>query len=290
MNNFFVKKLCYNFYDRKTRKTIAFINDDYPSILNIECAGLPSLNRADITIYNLNKDVMNLLTFLAFKNLNVSDVAVECLNENKTIFVGDVIASTPVYNMPDPYLSVQAMTDLIYLISPSKDIIYDIPPEEDYLTIPIRNIAKDILFDTKKAITYNDIGNAKVTDPRYLGSKIQQLEKLKTDADINIVVNHDSIGFFSKYAGISEKIFVINANSNKIIEQIANDKEGVNFRILFENQIELGGKIQIIGDKVNRQANGIFYVYDVRHELSNKIPNGNFFTAVKARYLGGSSD
>lgn len=287
MNNFFTRKLTYRFFRRITRTTVAMISDEYPSTVEIEYAGLPSLNQANLKIYNLNKNIINSLTFLSFRNLNISDLCVECLNESKTIFIGDVVASTPIYDLPNPYLSVQAMTDIVYLVSPSKNIIYPIPPGRDYIEIPVIAIAKSIFSDTRKVITFNDIGIMRVSDPRYLGSKIQQLEKLKIDANINIIVNYDSVNLFSKYSGISKRVLDIDASSDKIVNHISNDKEGINFTILFNNNIELGSKIYVHNDTVNRQANGLFYVYDIKHSLSNKIPNGNFFTTLKARYLGG---
>lgn len=285
MNNFFSKKLSYIFYKRSTKQVMASIGDDYPSNLEITFAGLPSLNSATIRIYNLNKNVMNLLTFLNFRSHEVSDLYVECLNENKTVFIGDIINSTPVYNMPNPYLDIKAMTDILYLVSPSPEISYAIVGNRDYTTISVPEIAKRIFSDTQKALVFHDVGLIRVLDPHYRGSKIEQLEKLKTDADINIVVNYDNVKFFSKYKGATFETYNIDASNNSIVEQISNDKEGINFSMLFNNNLELGSKIQIYNDKINRQANGVFYVYDLTHRLSNKIPGAEFFTHVRAHFL-----
>lgn len=286
MNNFTERKLSFRFFRRNDRQTIAFIGADYPSTVSVECSGLPSLNQAEIKIYNLNKNLMSLLTFLTFKNLNVSDVSIECLVEKDTVFVGDIVSSTPVYDMPDIYLLVKAMTDIVYLIAPSKDIVYSIPRNQEYVEIPVKRIVQDILKDTKKAITFNDVGTARIFYPRYLGSKIQQLEKLKLDADINIIINHNIIRVFSKKSGVSDDVLNIDGSSNNIVGQISNNKEGVQFTCLFNNNLELGGKIEIRNNKINPQANGIFYVYTVVHSLSNQIADGDFFTTVKARYIG----
>lgn len=290
MNSFTIKKLSYRFIQRDKKQFIAKIDSSYPSTLSIEYAGLPSLNQASIKIFNIRPDVMNLLSFLSYKSLDLSNLVVECLVDEKTVFKGDIVESIPMYDIPNPYLQVKAMTDIIYLVQPSKDIIFDIPDNNDFIDIPIKDIINTIFSDTNKNISYKNVDSVRVTNPRYLGSKIQQLEKIKLEADINIVVNYDSVNVFSKDSSSSNTILNIDGGGNEIVKQISNDKEGIILNTIFNNNFELGKQIRITDNKINPQANGNFYIYELRHDLSCNIPNGNFFTNIKARYLGGNND
>lgn len=287
MNNFYVKKLSYIFKERETEQIITEIDYKYPSTLSIECAGLPSLNKASIKIYNLKSNIMGLLSFLSYDSLSLPNIIVECLVDRKTVFIGDIVESIPVYDIPNPYIQVKAMTDIVYLVQPSRDIIYNIPSNKDSVDVPIKRIIDDIFADTNKNISYNNIKNIKITNPRYLGSKLQQLEKVKLEADINIVVDYDSVTVFPKNSSSSNEVLSIDGSTNQIVEQISNDKEGIILTTVFNNNFELGKQIRIFGNKVNSRANGNFYIYELKHELSCNIPSGDFFTKIKARHLGG---
>lgn len=286
MKDFIPRQLSYRFFDTNKNKLIFYCGPEYPSTANIELAGLPTLNSAEIRIFNLNSNVMNLLSFLNYKSLEISNITVECLVDKEIVFRGDVIESMPIYDIPNPYLQVKAMTDIYYMVKQSKDIVYNIPEDKYSIVVSIKDIINQIFSDTKKNISYYGVDKVNITNPRYLGSKIQQLEKIKEEAQINIVLNFDSVIVFPKLKIVRiGKIINIDGNGNKIVNQIKNDKEGINATFLFNNLITMGKTIRITDCKLNIQANGEFIIYDVRHSLSCNIPNGDFFTEIKARYL-----
>lgn len=284
MDNLVNRKINYRFIDTEKNITIANISHCYPSTLLIECAGLPSLNKALIKIFNLKSSVMSNLSFLSFRTLNLPRISIECLVENKTVFKGDVTSSIPIYDIPNPYLQITAMTDYWALIKPSKDILFEIPDGKDYIEISIKDVVDEIFEDVKKNknISYYNVNNVKILNPRFVGSKIQQLEKIIEEGKVNIIDNYDSIKVILKGNKSYTEIIEVNGNSNKIVKQISNDDRGINFMMLFDNNIELQKKLKITKNEINPQANGEFVIYEVEHSLSCNIPNGDFFTKVKA--------
>lgn len=151
MNNFFRRKLKYRFLVREKNRTTVkkVIDDEYASELSIDCPGLPALNSANLKIYNPNMESMLDLGFLQYRTSMTSNVTLECIYEqdgqDRVIFRGDIINSIPVYDIPNPYLNITAMTDYHSLIKPSKDIIYEIPEGKYYVEVPIRDIVDKIL-------------------------------------------------------------------------------------------------------------------------------------------------
>lgn len=314
MNNFFRRKLKYRFLvkEKNNRMTVKKVIDDkYASELSIDCPGLPALNSVNLKIYNPNIESMLDLSFLQYRK--TSNAVLECIYEqdeqDKIIFRGDIINSIPIYDIPNPYLNITAMTDYNSLIKPSKDIIYEIPDSMYYIEVPIRDIIDKILEvdpKTKKinydnrCISYYGVDNFKIVNPRLQGSKIIQLDKVRTEArlkssgkrqineteaNINIIINFDSIIISPVETPSYKDTYQIDCKENRIINQISNDRCGISFSILYDPNINLGKKIKIINDELNPLANGNFIVYDVKHSLSCNMLNGEFFTKVKAKYM-----
>lgn len=276
--NFKKRNLYFRFL--KDKKTVFETKDVYPCEISINNDSLPSLNRADIKIFNLNKNIMSMLSFISNKGLELSNMEVVCLNDNKIIYVGDIIQSIPVWNIPNPYLHVEAMTDIKYLIKISENIFY-----ENLICVPIKTLVKKIFYDTNKSINFFGVDEITVLNPRYQGSKIRQLEDLMKDTNINITVDYDSITVYSKDFKDIKNTVKINCDDFNIIGGISKDKEGVNFKIIFDNTLSIGKTIKIIGTNQYTETIGDYQIYGLKHSLSSLIPNGDFFTEIKARYI-----
>lgn len=284
MDIFNKRNIRYKFYN-KNNNLIADLKENYPNTININFDGLPSLNKAEIKIYNLKPSLMNLITFLKYKSLELPHLVIECIVDNQIVFKGDIIESIPVYDIPNPYIKISAMTDIHYLVEPSKDILYDIPNGKDFIEKKIKDVIDDIFYDTNKSISYYNVDSVVITNPRYLGSKIEQLEKIKNEANINIVLNHDNVIVAPKILrNPIGDIINIKGNDKRIVKQISNDKEGIVFTTIFNNNLTLLKTVRIFNNKLNENANGNFIIYYVEHSLSSNIPEGEFFTRVKARF------
>ncbi len=291
MNNLFSEKLIY-FEIRDSGNSTAdiigngnnvMVIEDFASITEISCDGLPSLNSAVIRIYGLANDIMNKLSFIKYKGRNeVSNYTINCYyrNNNSLIFSGDIINSYPDYSkVPDVSFYISAITNYRQIVNPTKPT--SIKGEQNITNI-VNTIAKDM------NVNYTVINNGvNISDANiYLeGSNIQKLIKLSQDYDFDIIINNNSIVITDYDNVINNKNDVVIldcAKGDNVIGYIQLTQDGVQLEIYFEPRIQLGCQIRIV-NSYNTIANGDYKVTRLQHILYSKI-EGSFKTLIKANY------
>ena len=278
MQTFYKKDLMIEYVD--TTKNIKTIIKDLAIKVDIDCSGLPSLNSANICIYNLSQQELNKFSYIQTRPLNNSKYTIYIYSiieeQRQLVFVGDVVNAYPVYTqVPDVFLQIEAITD--YNLTNNFET-----PASFKGVVKIQDIVKNMAGKMKKTFTNNGVDET--TENLYLeGSTINQIKQLSNDYNYDTIIDRNNLIISKKGKPIEEIMTIIDCNSGLVQGYIQNDQNGILLKTYYNSNFQLSGKLRV-KNAINSICNGDWIITKVSHSLSSRI-NGDWSSTIKASYI-----
>jgi hypothetical protein len=189
------------------------------------------------------------------------------------VFSGD-ITNTVGAQPPDITLTLKAATGDF-----SKG---DIVARSQPGTAPLRNIAGRVAQDLGLSLVF-EAPSKQVANYSFTGSALKQVDQLGTSGRVNAFVDDKSLIVKEFNAPLRNRVRKISLDTGMIgIPEFT--EQGVKVKMLFDNQIVLGGGLEI-ESKLNPAANGLYSVYKLGFELASR-DTPFYYIAECARVLG----
>ena len=278
MQTFYKKDLMVEYVD--TTKNIKTIIQDLAIKVDIDCSGLPSLNSANICIYNLSQQELNKFSYIQTRPLNNSKYTIYIYSiveeQRQLVFVGDVVNAYPVYTqIPDVFLQIEAITD--YNLTNNFET-----PLSFKGVVKVQDIVKNMADKMKKTFTNNGVDET--TENLYLeGSTINQVKQLSNDYNYNTIIDRNNIIISKKGQPTENTLIEIDCNSGLVQGYIQNDQNGILLKTYYNSNFQLNGKLRV-KNAINSICNGDWIITKVSHSLSSRI-NGDWSSIIKASYI-----
>lgn len=278
MQTFYKKDLMIEYVD--TTKNIKTIIKDLAIKVDIDCSGLPSLNSANVCIYNLSQQELNKFSYIQTRPLNNSKYTIYIYSiveeQKQLVFVGDVVNAYPVYTqIPDVFLQIEAITD--YNLTNNFQT-----PSSFKGVVKVQDIVKNMAGKMKKTFTNNGVDET--TENLYLeGSTINQIKQLSNDYNYDTIIDRDNLIISKKGKPVEENMTIIDCNSGLVQGYIQNDQNGILLKTYYNSNFQLNGKLRV-KNSINSICNGDWIITKVSHSLSSRI-NGDWSSIIKASYI-----
>jgi len=270
----FVVTLAEGVFSDKNNQVVL---DGFRAVVEVQKAGGQMMSTSTVRIYGLAQELMNQLTTLAFKAMsyikNTIDVIVLDGEQQTLIFRGQIINAWGDYSgMPDVCLYIETQTGYFQQLELGDPLVYK----------GTANVSDLMLALAKKLgvpLESNGV-TAKITNPNYGGSTIDQIRNLAADTKTDFYLDDTVLAICPK--GLTRKrtarVPLITSQSG-LIGYPTFDKVGITFNTLFNPSILFGS--QIIMESDIPQANGLWQVCSMVHKLESEKPGGAWFTTVR---------
>ncbi len=270
----FVVTLAEGVFSDKNNQVVL---DGFRAIVEVQKAGGQMMSTSTVRIYGLAQELMNQLTTLAFKAMsyikNTIDVIVLDGDQQTLIFRGQIINAWGDYSgMPDVCLYIETQTGYFQQVELGDPLVYK----------GTANVSGLMLALAKKLgvpLENNNV-TAKIANPNYSGSTVDQIRNLAADTKTDFYLDDTVLAICPK--GLTRKrtarVPLITSQSG-LIGYPTFDKVGITFNTLFNPSILFGS--QIIMESDIPQANGLWQVCSMVHKLESEKPGGAWFTTVR---------
>lgn len=270
----FVVTLAEGVFSNKNNQVVL---DGFRSIVEVQKAGGQMMSTTTVRIYGLAQELMNQLTTLAFKAMsyikNTIDVIVLDGDQQTLIFRGQIINAWGDYSgTPDVCLYIETQTGYFQQVELGDPLVYK----------GTANVSDLMLALAKKLgvpLENNNV-TAKIANPNYSGSTVDQIRNLAADTKTDFYLDDTVLAICPK--GLTRKrtarVPLITSQSG-LIGYPTFDKVGITFNTLFNPSILFGS--QIIMESDIPQANGLWQVCSMAHKLESEKPGGAWFTTVR---------
>lgn len=271
----FVVTLAEGVFSDKNNQVVL---DGFRAVVEVQKAGGQMMSTSTVRIYGLAQELMNQLTTLAFKAMsyikNTIDVIVLDGDQQTLIFRGQIINAWGDYSgMPDVCLYIETQTGYFQQLELGDPLVYK----------GTANVS-DLMLTLAKRLGVpleNNGVTAKISNPNYPGSTIDQIRNLASDTKTDFYLDDTVLAICPR--GLTRKPQTANAplisSQSGLIGYPTFDKVGITFSTLFNPSIKFGS--QIIMESDIPQANGLWQVCSMVHKLESENPGGAWFTMIR---------
>lgn len=255
--------------------------EGFRSVLEVTLAGDMQLGSASIRVFGLSKSVMDSCTSLMWednRSIIQNTITVTAIDgtQESLCFSGNIVQAWGDYQaIPDVCLYVQATS--LRLASTQA-----VPPVSYRGAMDVASAFQAIAYSAGKAFENNGV-QSQLYDVYLPSTATEQMRELAKMANIDWGADGDIIWIAPKGAGRNGLIPLISKETG-MIGYPTFDGVGVSARILYNPAVRQGGKIQIDSD-VSR-ANGQWIVNSLSHSMAAEMPDGQWFTIIRASKLG----
>jgi len=271
----FVVTLAEGVFSDKNNQVVL---DGFRAVVEVQKAGGQMMSTSTVRIYGLAQELMNQLTTLAFKAMsyvkNTIDIIVIDGDQQVLIFRGQIINAWGDYSgMPDVCLYIETQTGYFQQVELGNPLAYKgVANVSDLMSVLAGRLGVPL---------ENNNVTAKISNPNYPGSTIDQIRNLASDTKTDFYLDDTVLAICPR--GLTRKPQTANAplisSQSGMIGYPTFDKVGITFSTLFNPSIKFGG--QIIMESDIPQANGLWQVCSMVHKLESEKPGGAWFTMIR---------
>lgn len=270
-----------SFSIKKLKAVIHLVNpnsditiEGVPMSVNVGKSGLPAMNNANIKIDGLSRELLQQLTFLSFRTLQVNRNTITIVAEDSIAFQGEITSAFPDFsNAPQVGIKIEAITGY------SQKVIA-VSPYSLKGSIPVSSIARTI--SEKAGFSFVDKGvNIQATNPHIQGSYVQQLTKLSETYDFGLTIEDGTVTIFP-IEGKSSKVQVELSKDGGLIGYPSFNQNGIQFKSQYISGVSIGDVITI--KSVLPSASGRWVVSSINHNLTFDVPSGEWSTTIQAGF------
>lgn len=252
--------------------------DGFRAIVDVQKAGGQMMSTATVRIYGLDQSLMNTLTTLAFKAMSYIKNTIQIFtidgDESTLIFKGQIINAWGDYTgAPDVCLYIETQAGYLQQVQVSAPLVYN-------GTANVADLMRQIAAGLEVAFENNNV-TAKITNPNYPGSLVDQLRNLAADTNTDFYLDDTILAICPRGLTRTSRTTVVPriSSDSGLIGYPTFDKVGITFNTLFNPNILFG--YQIVMDSDVPQANGVWQVCSMVHKLESEKPGGAWFTTVR---------
>lgn len=247
---------------------------ELPIRVEIGKSGLPAMNNAKISIQGLKLDLMQQLTFLSFRTLQVNRNKIAIYADGSLAFSGEITSAFPNFNnAPNVGIDIEAITGY-------SSKVVNVPPYSQKGNIPVSTIAQDLA--TKAGFTFVNKGvNVQAVNPHIGGSYVNQLTRLSEDYNFGMTIEDGVVTIFPN-EGKSSNVVLNLSKDTGLIGYPSFNQNGIQFTCEFVSGVSIADVIQI--NSVLPKASGRWVVSSINHRLTSMIPNGDWSTTIQGGY------
>lgn len=251
------------------------------AIADIDFPGPPSFPTANVRIYGMKPSDMQALTGLTFQTLtyqrNSIQIDTNSGNGWTTVFAGQLITVVPDFSdQPNVALQLFAQNLGFDLLNPATPTSFAVAPTfQQAFTAIVQKLGQSL----------DNVGvTGRFNSPRYwAGTPAQQLRNAAQDA--GIVYYLDKLGVVEigvPGAARNLPIFVLTPTSGLLGYPTLNSVNLIGAQSEFNPALRFGAPILIKGSD-QKNANGNWVIYDLKHRLSSLMPDGPWNTDMTAQ-------
>jgi hypothetical protein len=248
---------------------------DKRAFVQIVNAGGSSLGQSKVKIFGVTQNDMNSISMLrglnAARYQNSINIYAIDNNVEVLIFKGTIINAWADYTqMPDVFLSIDSINSFVNKIIP-------VPPRSYKGQIDVATVIQQIAESI--GLHFENNGVSVILNDVYLpNTAMEQINTIVQMANIDIYRDVDGIAICPKNVSRGGIAAIISKETG-LIGYPTFDSVGVNFSMVFNPIIQFGGKIDVRSDL--HQANGLWTVTSVNHDLTSEMPNGSWMTTIR---------
>lgn len=248
---------------------------------DIDFPGPPSFPTANVRIYGMKPSDMQALTGLTFQTLtyqrNSIQIDTNSGNGWTTVFAGQLITVVPDFSdQPNVALQLFAQNLGFDLLNPATPTSFAVAPTfQQAFTAIVQKLGQSL----------DNVGvTGRFNSPRYwAGTPAQQLRNAAQDA--GIVYYLDKLGVVEiGIPGVARNLpmFVLTPTSGLLGYPTLNSVNLIGAQSIFNPALRFGAPILIKGSD-QKNANGNWVIYDLKHRLSSLMPDGPWNTDMTAQ-------
>jgi hypothetical protein len=243
-------------------------------------AGGLGVGTLDLAIYGMTLSHMNQLSTLGmvYTQIRRNSITLEAGDDENgmaTVFQGTILNAWPDMNgMPNVPFRVSASVMMVNAIAPSK-------------TISIKGgaDAATMLFGlaTQMKVKFENNGvNVKLQNAYYAGTAFEQAQQIVQHAGIEWNgAQNGTLAIWNPGQGRGSTSILISKDTGLVRYPTATSN-GIALSVLWNPSIGLGTKIKVKTSLALNSGTGEFTVYGLDHHLDEDVPNGRWFSDIKA--------
>lgn len=264
-------------YGKFGNGTNTVVIEGLPISVSVKKEGFPSMNTAKVTITGLSKDLMESLTFLNYRVLNINRNYISIYAGDESgmglVFSGEISLAKPNFkNAPSIRMEIEAFTGY-------SSKIVAVPPLSIKGNIPVSDICEKI--SKEMGFSFVNDGVTKIAkNPRFSGSNLNKLIKIAKDYNIGIDVDDGSVRIFNK--GASDRVILSVGDNNGLIGYPSFEQNGISCSIEYAQSVKLWERFHI--DTVLSRASGDWFIQSIEHRLDANIQGGMWQTNLRGSY------
>lgn len=240
-----------------------------PVSVDIQKQGGDERPSAEVTISNLNIDVVRKLTTLSFQPLQrfknqITINAGEVGKQLQTIFIGDFEnAYGNFQDAPTMNLTVKAIAAQHGALLPTPATSVDGVEQVAHLMEQ---------WATEAGCTLENNGvNASVKNAVYVGSPVDKAKALAREVGIELIIDDNKFVIMPRGGAVEGNAIVID-KENGLLGYPAFSNDGIEFRAIFNPNFRIGGLVKV--NSVVPRATGIWKITKINTKLEAYIPTG----------------
>lgn len=256
--------------------------EGFRSIIEVQKGGGQMMSSCTFRIFGLSQALMSQLTTLAFlaQSYTKNVVKIEAVDGDNVdlVYIGAIINAWGDYStMPDVSLYVETQTGFFDQLNISEPLnVKGYANVADLMQILANKMG--VRFENNNVIR-------KIKDPYYKGTIIDQLRSLAQDTQTDFYLDDEVLAICPKnIARTKVKVIPVISSKTGLIGYPSFDKIGVTFRVLFNAAIRFGAQIEMQSEI--KQANGVWHVISINHNLESEKPDGQWFSTVRCSSTG----
>ena len=240
-----------------------------PTSVEIQKQGGDERPSADVTISNLNLDVVRKLTTLSFRPLQryknqITINAGEVGKQLHTVFIGDFEqAYGDLQNAPSMELKIKAISAQHGALIASPATSVDGVQQVSYLM--------DQWAQEAGCTLENNSVNASVRNSVYKGSPVDKAKALAREVGIDLVIDDKKFIITPAGKAVSGNAVLVDAKHG-LLGYPAFSNDGIEFRTIFNHAYKIGGLVKV--ESVLPRASGVWRITKINTKLEAYIPNG----------------
>ena len=239
----------------------------------------PGMGVASVSIYGLSPTLLNELASLnqATEAVRANRLIIKAGDEGSTlatVFEGQIsLSQLDMNSAPDVALNVQAFAGLLQRVSNPEASSY---PGGTDAAIILYNLAQKagLFFE-------NESGASRIlATPAYEGSYLEQIDKCVKDAGFERYLGKNYLAIWEKGKSRGGAITLVSAETGMVGYpgySTSNNGGGIAVRSTFNPQLSVGQRTRV--ESTLKAANGVWFVFNIAHELDAEVPGGQWFTS-----------
>lgn len=246
-----------------------------PTTVSLQKQGGDERPSCEVTIGNLNIDVVRKLTTLSFRPLqrfkNQITINAGSVGEQlQTIFIGDF------ENAYGNFQNAPTMELVIKAISAQHGALKATPATAVNGTERVEFLMEQWAKEADCILENNGV-NASVQNSVYVGSPIDKAKALAREVGIELIIDDGKFVIMPKGKSVEGNAVLVD-KAHGLLGYPAFNNDGIEFKIIFNPNIRIGGLVKI--DSIVPRASGIWKVTKIDTTLEAYKPDGGNWTSV----------